>query len=459
MYGWLEHGRQRRVFQRHDRRAQVHRLWIQRGNAVNYGEFNFASENDYRRFQAHGRPRRPQPQWLADPGRQRRLHRRLDGSKVINGVQIGDLSRFEARRSQLRRHHQYLRPGRDARRAVGRGHGRYHRRRSVGRRCRSRPRGPVAVSTVAMPRLETSAPAILAIRNCKLQNENCKLQIADEWSSICNLHFAICNLQSSSSARDEETVGHSGAGRTVTPVNQVLTPLGRQVDLPGMRPQALALSPDGALLVVSGKTSELVVLDPQKMARFDSASSCRATSSSCRPSPVSATILKPDREGQLSFTGLIFSPRRRPHLHEQRGRLDQGLRGGEDGTVSASHSLPLAAGQRPAAKAGNPQRPGDLRRWQALVRLRQSFESLAGARCGERQDTADVRCRRRAVRCRARRTESVRQQLGRPPAWPDDLTGPAGRGTTVRVDPARHRQRRLGERRRSGQRRDDARSF
>ena len=42
----------------------------------------------------------------------------------------------------------------------------------------------------------------------------------------------------------------------MTPVNQVLTPIGRQVDLPGMRPQGVALSPDGKLLVVSGKTSE-----------------------------------------------------------------------------------------------------------------------------------------------------------------------------------------------------------
>ena len=44
--------------------------------------------------------------------------------------------------------------------------------------------------------------------------------------------------------------------------NQVVTPYGRQVDLPGMRPQAVALSPDGKILVTSGKTSELVVVDP-----------------------------------------------------------------------------------------------------------------------------------------------------------------------------------------------------
>src|SRR4051812_1374212 len=59
-----------------------------------------------------------------------------------------------------------------------------------------------------------------------------------------------------------ESVGRVGPNRAVTPVNQVLTPFGRVVELPGLRPQALALSPDGRLLIVSGKSSELVVIDP-----------------------------------------------------------------------------------------------------------------------------------------------------------------------------------------------------
>ena len=58
-----------------------------------------------------------------------------------------------------------------------------------------------------------------------------------------------------------EPVGRSGANRAVTPVNQVLTPLGRTVELPGLRPQALALSSDGRILVTSGKSSEIVVVD------------------------------------------------------------------------------------------------------------------------------------------------------------------------------------------------------
>src|SRR5439155_10253823 len=60
----------------------------------------------------------------------------------------------------------------------------------------------------------------------------------------------------------QEPVGPAGAKRVITPVNQTLTPAGIQVELPGMRPQAIALSPDGNLLMTSGKTHELVVVHP-----------------------------------------------------------------------------------------------------------------------------------------------------------------------------------------------------
>src|SRR6266540_2963939 len=59
------------------------------------------------------------------------------------------------------------------------------------------------------------------------------------------------------SIADTTPVGHVGANRYVTPTGQLLTPVGRQVYLPGFRPQALALSPDKKLLVTSGKTNFL----------------------------------------------------------------------------------------------------------------------------------------------------------------------------------------------------------
>src|SRR5437868_9131592 len=47
----------------------------------------------------------------------------------------------------------------------------------------------------------------------------------------------------------------------MTPVNQLVTPAGDLIELPGVRPQALDLSPNGKLLVTAGLTRELLVLD------------------------------------------------------------------------------------------------------------------------------------------------------------------------------------------------------
>jgi hypothetical protein len=74
--------------------------------------------------------------------------------------------------------------------------------------------------------------------------------------------FATLQLEAAGPAASTERVGRSGTNRFVTPVNQIVLPAGRQVDLPGLRPQVIALSPNGRLLVVSGKTSELLALDP-----------------------------------------------------------------------------------------------------------------------------------------------------------------------------------------------------
>src|SRR5208283_1089604 len=102
-----------------------------------------------------------------------------------------------------------------------------------------------------------------------------------------------------------ETVGRSANG-LITPVNQRVTPAGLQLELPGMRPQALALSPDGKILVTAGLTHALVVVDPAKgkISQRVPLPSDKAQ----EPAPVSAEILNPDERAQLSFTGLAFSP-------------------------------------------------------------------------------------------------------------------------------------------------------
>ena len=104
----------------------------------------------------------------------------------------------------------------------------------------------------------------------------------------------------------EKVTAGQPSGRVIIPVNQVLTPLGIQVELPRMRPQAIALSPDGKLLATSGKTSELILVNPETGDILQRIPLPSEAATNALPG-VSTHILKPDEEGQLSFTGLIFS--------------------------------------------------------------------------------------------------------------------------------------------------------
>src|SRR6059058_1538946 len=107
-------------------------------------------------------------------------------------------------------------------------------------------------------------------------------------------------------APSRETVGRK-PGRIVLPVNQTVTPIGIQVELPGLRPQGLALSPDGRILVTSGKTSELIVVDPASGAILQRVTLPNEGLNEPQPQAPSGNILQPDTKGQLSYTGLIFS--------------------------------------------------------------------------------------------------------------------------------------------------------
>ena len=80
---------------------------------------------------------------------------------------------------------------------------------------------------------------------------------------FCALAALIVNVARAQDSSDNlfdattEIVGHNTNGLE-TPVNQLVTPAGILVSLPGMRPNALALSPDGKLLVTSGLLPELI---------------------------------------------------------------------------------------------------------------------------------------------------------------------------------------------------------
>ena len=123
--------------------------------------------------------------------------------------------------------------------------------------------------------------------------------------------LAGCSLDQSRSKT--APVGQVSKNYYITPTSQILTPAGQQVRLPGLRPQALALSPNGELLVTSGRNNQLYIIDPatggilQKVAmpgdRVESSREARE-----------------DSKALLSLTGLTFSPDgRRIYLSNARG--------------------------------------------------------------------------------------------------------------------------------------------
>jgi len=233
-----------------------------------------------------------------------------------------------------------------------------------------------------------------------------------------------------------EPVGEMSPQRYITPVNQVLTPIGIQVELPGMRPQALALSPDGSLLVTSGKTQELVLIDPQtgqiKQKVALPSSQARSTDA------VSSHILEPDKSGQLSFTGLVFSPDgSRIYLSNVNGDIKVfGI--GRNGKVSGLYSIPLPAASAPNRKEEIPSGLAvsrDGRRLYVVLNLSNRLAEI-DLDTGKMLRSWPVGFAPYDVVIAGYKAY-VSNWGGRLPGQ-DSLTGPAGQGTRVRVDPVRH---------------------
>jgi YVTN family beta-propeller protein len=144
-----------------------------------------------------------------------------------------------------------------------------------------------------------------------------------------------------------ETVGRSTNG-FVTPVNQRLTPAGTLVELPRMRPNALALSPDGKLLVTAGLTHELVAVNPgsgEILQRIPFPSD-----QIHEEKPAVEAILNPDEKARLSFTGLTFSPDgARIYLANVNGDIKVFVVG-KDRKISPLFSIPLPPANVPGRK-------------------------------------------------------------------------------------------------------------
>jgi len=237
---------------------------------------------------------------------------------------------------------------------------------------------------------------------------------------------------------DTDQVGVAGENRTVLPVNQVLVPAGTQIPLPGLRPQALSLSPDGRLLAVSGKTSELLIIDPALGTIAQRITLPSEDQKIPVPDPSSSNILQPDRRGQISYTGLVFSPDGRGlYLSNVNGSIKV-FSVSEDGTVSPSHSIPLPAADAPRRKneipAGLALSP-DGQHLYVCANLSNRL-LVIDTQTSDVTRIFDVGVAPFDVRILNGKAY-VSNWGGRRPKH-SDLTGPAGRGTIVKVDPVTH---------------------
>ena len=240
-----------------------------------------------------------------------------------------------------------------------------------------------------------------------------------------------------SNAQDVEPVGRLDQNCTVTPVNQIVTPYGTQVELPGLRPQAMALSPNGKLLAVSGKTSEVIILDPANGKILQRVRLPSDAVTEPQPEAASLNILHPDKDAQVSFTGLVFSPEgTRLFLANVNGSVKV-FNVSRSGEVSAAFSIPL-----PRAHA--PRRTNDIPAGLALSKDgRRLYVALdLSNRLGEFDAASGRLLRLFDVGVAPYDVALIKNKAyvsnwgGRRPR-PDDVTGPAGRGTVVKVDPVR----------------------
>ena len=232
-------------------------------------------------------------------------------------------------------------------------------------------------------------------------------------------------------------VGRRDDGTARTPVNQTLTPHGTTIELPGLRPVVLAQSADGSRLYVAGKTSELLVLaadDGAVLQRVPLPSDVQRTP----PALPSERNLQPDEEGQASYTGLCVAPDgRRIWLANSRGSIKV-FDVAADGTVAGSHSLPLPPANAPRRVAEVPS---------GLCLSADGTGLFVCGNLGNRllELDAGTGAVRRSVAVGTAPYDVRRaggllfvSNWGGPRPGPGDLVGPAGRGTTVRVDPVRH---------------------
>jgi DNA-binding beta-propeller fold protein YncE len=246
------------------------------------------------------------------------------------------------------------------------------------------------------------------------------------------------NAGENMAAQNVEHVGRNASGRLLLPTGQQLTPVGIQVDLPKLRPQGLALSPDGKILVTSGKSNDLIVVDPATGQILQTVALPPEGMEPPDPGAPSSHNLKPTKDDQISYTGLIFSPDgKRIYLSNVTGSI-------KVFSVDADHKVtPFCSIDLPAANA--PRRKSDIPTGLALSK--DGKKLYVALNMSNRLLELDLETRKPLrlfdvgvapydVAVVGHKVYVSNWGGRRPDAG--SLTGPAGRGMTVRVDPVRH---------------------
>ena len=235
----------------------------------------------------------------------------------------------------------------------------------------------------------------------------------------------------------EKNPNAAGTNRYVTPVNQILTPAGIQVELPGMRPQVLALSPNGHILATAGKTHELVIVAPEtgKIIQNIPLPSEKAVNAK---EEAGSPPLEPDTKGQVSYTGLVFSADgSHIYLSNVNGSIKVFSVDAED-RVSGLYSIPLPPANAPRRRREIPAGLTLSEAENALFVVFNLSNRLAkiDLSTGQTVQTWDVGTAPYDVKLVGKKAYVSNWGGRRPDA--NSLTGPAGKGTVVRVGAVRY---------------------
>jgi DNA-binding beta-propeller fold protein YncE len=188
--------------------------------------------------------------------------------------------------------------------------------------------------------------------------------------------------------------------------------------------------------VTSGKTSKLVVFDPEQATVLQQVELPSEEQRSPASNPA-ANNLQPDTKAIASFTGLLFSPDGKLiYLSNVQGSIKV-FQVAEDGKVSPSHAIALPDANAPKRKQEIPSGLAfneDATKLYVCGNLSNKLLEIQ-LDSGIVTRTWDVGVAPYDVRI-AENTAIVSNWGGRRAAQ-GDLVGPAGKGTTVRVDPVR----------------------